>query len=382
MCCPEHWTCLSNALCYYGAENYLGRYSCTDQDWGSSCATFCIDDSKCRHERILPSVHADVRVTDGSAGGNQAVLQCDDGRYCCDGNRVSFNCCDNGSDRFDLPSNGSVATSMNTPESSNAATASSPQTSTFSTQTSASSSSDGVTAIVGPPVEASRTKATTTRSTTHVVTSVTSVTASSVVSYAGNSPTTVVITYVSTAISTPGPVSAASGPTQGASQSSKSHNIGEIVGLAVGIPVGVSGTTVSDKAPSDADALSGLQITLFAVRLAVFLIRRRRRHRLAQHENGGTAVTNANDKGSFDDSPNTPELAGGAHPSRPDHVRGPPEIDSRAVRPEAAEMNAEPRTPRNASWKPHSPSTKELVADPMVSHDGQGPYHRFAELPG
>ncbi len=42
-CCPENWDCLSNGLCSNKAANFLGRYSCTDDSWGSSCPDFCLD---------------------------------------------------------------------------------------------------------------------------------------------------------------------------------------------------------------------------------------------------------------------------------------------------------------------------------------------------
>lgn len=41
-CCPQGWQCLSNGLCYLENENYLGRYTCTDQTWQSSaCPQIC-----------------------------------------------------------------------------------------------------------------------------------------------------------------------------------------------------------------------------------------------------------------------------------------------------------------------------------------------------
>jgi hypothetical protein len=41
-CCPLRWTCLSNLLCALPEEGMLGRYSCTDSEWGSpNCPGFC-----------------------------------------------------------------------------------------------------------------------------------------------------------------------------------------------------------------------------------------------------------------------------------------------------------------------------------------------------
>lgn len=73
-CCPLNWQCLSNGLCWLETESFFGRYSCTDQAWQSaSCPQICTHNL--------------------TAGGNEAVRQCPDGRYCCDGDR-SFDCCD------------------------------------------------------------------------------------------------------------------------------------------------------------------------------------------------------------------------------------------------------------------------------------------------
>lgn len=40
-CCPLDWTCQPNGLCYLQNENYYGRYTCTDQDWGIGCPNIC-----------------------------------------------------------------------------------------------------------------------------------------------------------------------------------------------------------------------------------------------------------------------------------------------------------------------------------------------------
>ncbi|KAF2673329.1 hypothetical protein BT63DRAFT_410348 [Microthyrium microscopicum] len=74
-CCPLNWVCLNNGLCFDPVNDYFGRYSCTDQSWkGKGCPGFCQTDN-------------------GSGGGNQAVKECSTGQYCCNANRVSFDCC-------------------------------------------------------------------------------------------------------------------------------------------------------------------------------------------------------------------------------------------------------------------------------------------------
>ncbi|KAL1987143.1 hypothetical protein VTN96DRAFT_4749 [Rasamsonia emersonii] len=90
-CCPQGWQCLSNGLCYLENENYLGRYTCTDQTWQSSaCPQIC--------------------TYDNTAAGDEAILECSPGEYCCDTNRPDADnppkkgCCDTGAQRFSLPS--------------------------------------------------------------------------------------------------------------------------------------------------------------------------------------------------------------------------------------------------------------------------------------
>ena len=65
LCCPFNWECLSNGLCHDAASDQYDRRTCTDQTWQSAeCPDFCTY----------------------SEAGNEAILQCDDGRFCCDGN--------------------------------------------------------------------------------------------------------------------------------------------------------------------------------------------------------------------------------------------------------------------------------------------------------
>lgn len=66
LCCPLNWQCLSNGLCYDPSNDYYERRTCTDRSWESEdCPNFCTY----------------------SSGGNEAILLCSSGEYCCDGNR-------------------------------------------------------------------------------------------------------------------------------------------------------------------------------------------------------------------------------------------------------------------------------------------------------
>ncbi|KAI7170334.1 hypothetical protein KC352_g25079 [Hortaea werneckii] len=98
-CCPFQWECLSNGLCYLGNADYYGRYTCTDQSWSNStCPGLCTQGN--------------------TASGNEAILQCADGSWCCDGNR-SFDCCEDGdSVFFDLSDGTSIAYISSVPSAS------------------------------------------------------------------------------------------------------------------------------------------------------------------------------------------------------------------------------------------------------------------------
>ncbi|KIW07266.1 uncharacterized protein PV09_02121 [Verruconis gallopava] len=82
MCCPDKWQCLSNGICHYQPDNTWGRYSCTDKTWGGSCPSKCI-------RKV-------------SQQGNEAILQCSNGQWCCDTNHPELasmpgrSCCDAG----------------------------------------------------------------------------------------------------------------------------------------------------------------------------------------------------------------------------------------------------------------------------------------------
>ena len=88
ICCPLNWECMSNGLCYYPPDDFYGRYSCTDETWGA-CPDIC--------------------TYDYNAYGGEAILQCSNGKYCCDKDR-SFDCCTvDDTDYFPLPAGKSIA---------------------------------------------------------------------------------------------------------------------------------------------------------------------------------------------------------------------------------------------------------------------------------
>jgi hypothetical protein len=66
MCCPNEHTCLDNGICFNPSDQSFGRYSCVERPWGGSCPQNCW----------------------GTPGGNEAVVQCDDGSWCCNRDSV------------------------------------------------------------------------------------------------------------------------------------------------------------------------------------------------------------------------------------------------------------------------------------------------------
>lgn len=150
-CCPQNWECLNNGLCFHPSEQTIGRYSCTDKTWKSS---------------LCPKV---CTTSNGSNGGNQAVLQCSDGKYCCDGNR-SFDCCSDSNSEF-FQFDGKVAvmspmsnaqTQTSTPSnpttSTTGATSTTTQSSTVSSSTAVTSSSDTLNSASGSHTFATSTR--------------------------------------------------------------------------------------------------------------------------------------------------------------------------------------------------------------------------------
>lgn len=104
-CCPDQWQCESNGLCFLENEGYYGRYTCTDQTWqSSSCPQICT------HGMFRPVLgRTEMKLTedvDLTANGNEAVLECTSGSYCCDSNRPELSggtaCCEAGAPKFSL----------------------------------------------------------------------------------------------------------------------------------------------------------------------------------------------------------------------------------------------------------------------------------------
>ena len=104
-CCPDQWQCESNGLCFLENEGYYGRYTCTDQTWqSSSCPQICTHGIfRLMLARTEMKLTEDVDLT---ANGNEAVLECTSGSYCCDSNRPELSggtaCCEAGAPRSSL----------------------------------------------------------------------------------------------------------------------------------------------------------------------------------------------------------------------------------------------------------------------------------------
>ncbi|KAF2217555.1 hypothetical protein CERZMDRAFT_80282 [Cercospora zeae-maydis SCOH1-5] len=97
-CCPLGWECLSNGLCYLENEDYYGRYTCTDRSWGGDCPQYC--------------------TSNNTAAGNEAIMPCSDGSWCCDKNRdpTKPDCCDwDDKEEIDVPSFSTVTSITSTP---------------------------------------------------------------------------------------------------------------------------------------------------------------------------------------------------------------------------------------------------------------------------
>ncbi|EMC93618.1 hypothetical protein BAUCODRAFT_246983 [Baudoinia panamericana UAMH 10762] len=237
-CCPLNWACESNGLCYLGNADYYGRYTCTDQTWqASSCPGFCTQNN--------------------TAGGNEALLQCSDGSWCCDGNR-SFNCCDvaNGDNAsFSLPRGSQVAfissipsaSSVTSSKSSNSAASSS---TTMSTSKSFPSTARTTSSLTGYAARPSSTTASTTASSPASVQISASSTLMSSTQSSATSSSALVISSQSVATNTDGVattivlISTVSAPalpstaSPSAEASDPSHSrLDMIVGIAVGVPV-------------------------------------------------------------------------------------------------------------------------------------------------
>ncbi|KAK5167128.1 uncharacterized protein LTR77_007858 [Saxophila tyrrhenica] len=161
--------------------------------------------------------------------GAAAILQCSDGDWCCDGNRVAFNCCNVAdTDFFSLPSPSPIAFISNVPSPTSAKTVhNSPASQTDGTFVSSDSAESSPTSKSSPSSSSTTQGPTTSSAVTHTSTTT------------GKDGSASTVTQVVTVA----PAAA------GGDSSDKSSNhdddddedddssLGLIVGLAVGIPV-------------------------------------------------------------------------------------------------------------------------------------------------
>ncbi|TKA67759.1 hypothetical protein B0A55_08431 [Friedmanniomyces simplex] len=233
-CCPYQWECLSNGLCYLPTAAYYGRYTCTDATWqSSSCPQLCTEGN--------------------TAPGDEALLQCSDGSWCCDGDR-SFNCCTTAdTNYFLLPQGTSYASitsvpsptpvaspvSGNSPASTSLATPTTPGgSSQQQTSSSESDSSTTPSSSSAPSSASTASDSATSSSTASSKTSPTSLTGSSTVT--SDAVTTNTDGSVSTIVlysTVPAAAGSSGQPPKGLSHPSSSSHLGLIIGLAVGIPL-------------------------------------------------------------------------------------------------------------------------------------------------
>ncbi|KAK0943608.1 hypothetical protein LTR29_004779 [Friedmanniomyces endolithicus] len=237
-CCPYQWECLSNGLCYLPSANYYGRYTCTDATWqSSSCPQLCTEGN--------------------TAVGDEALLQCSDGSWCCDGDR-SFNCCTTANiNYFLLPQGTSYASitsvpsptpvaspvSSNAPPSTSLAIPTTPGGSSQQQSASSGSAPSTPTSATPQPSSASPSASSTVDSTSSPAaaasksnsaspTALSTAASTAVTTNTDGSQSTVVL--YSTVSAVPG---ASGQPSSGPSPSSSSTHLGLTIGLAVGIPV-------------------------------------------------------------------------------------------------------------------------------------------------
>ncbi|KAK4548369.1 hypothetical protein LTR36_010240 [Oleoguttula mirabilis] len=229
-CCPEQWECLSNGLCYNGKDDFYGRYTCTDETWQSgSCPQICTQGN--------------------TATGDEAMLQCADGSWCCDGNR-SFNCCTTADTSFlSLPQGNFVASILSIPSpSSVASTASSnlPASTSDATPTTPSSSAQAQTTSSSSTSAVSSTSTTSANSQTSPSTLSTASAGSPTSQQRSTTPATSTITSASMTTASDGVVStvfvvsvqsAAPSATSTNHAPDPSSHLGLVIGLAVGIPI-------------------------------------------------------------------------------------------------------------------------------------------------
>ncbi|MCJ1394996.1 hypothetical protein MMC18_007877 [Xylographa bjoerkii] len=232
-CCPLNWECLSNGLCYNPDPSlqWYGRYTCTDRTWQSSnCPQIC--------------------THNGTAGGNEAVLECSSGSYCCDANRPDIDnppqlgCCETSESFFSLP-DGNVISSIGnvpsvTPVGSNAppptsAPSSSPVSMTTSPPSSTPKPSSTPTPTTLTPATSPTTSPTPKSSTTPSSPSTSHLTETAIPLPLSSSTMT---SPSSPATTTPTSSESSTGAPSSTQAAAPSH-LAAVVGPAVGVPVGV-----------------------------------------------------------------------------------------------------------------------------------------------
>ncbi|KAH9825589.1 btb poz domain protein, partial [Teratosphaeria destructans] len=208
-CCPLNWDCLSNGLCYNPSQDFYGRYTCTDQTWQSSaCPQFC--------------AYAGAG-DDSPAAGDQALLQDDDGDWCCTkaspstrraprlADAAAPRPCTNQTDAvfFSLPAGTTVASiSTLVPTTSAPSVSNAPLSTTQGTPVSTAGDSPTTTTTSDSRPPSSTSPAASSRTTTSAQTSTI---ASSIVTTGRNGATTTIVTTstaappLPTAPSTPSP---------------------------------------------------------------------------------------------------------------------------------------------------------------------------------
>ncbi|KAI6843217.1 hypothetical protein KC340_g17186 [Hortaea werneckii] len=324
-CCPYQWECLSNGLCYLENADYYGRYTCTDQRWSNStCPGLCTQEN--------------------TASGNEAILQCVDGSWCCDGNR-SFDCCEEADAVFfDLPDGTSIAYISSIPPASSATSSSSEDTTEMTTSsplaskpTSFSStetpSEVAETSTTAQPSQTTPTTPTTSSSTSPSTTEAPSTITSQAITTGTNGAASTLY-IVSTVTPQPDPLST---PFENSSDDEPtSPDRALIIGIAVGLPT-----------------------ILLAIPLLAYLLWKRHRKSTNQRNQNGAPTTDYSSQGDLD------EKFGSQVGHLPPDGRA-PELDSYPV----AMVQRSPSGRK--SELEGSPSTTTTVSSPAISSLGGG----------
>ncbi|CAK1363249.1 unnamed protein product [Cercospora beticola] len=202
-CCPLNWECLSNGLCYLENADYYGRYTCTDRSWGGDCPQYC--------------------TSNNTAAGNEAIMWCPDGSWCCDKNRDPNKptCCDwDDKEEIDVPNFSTIASIASIPKSPSAVPA-------FTRDS---------TSAAKPTTSDDATKPSSSRQSTTTATSQPPSTITSRVTSSDSTGGTIIITSV--VVSQPKPTSTNSSSDDN-SPSRFSDNKGTIIGASIGAVLGV-----------------------------------------------------------------------------------------------------------------------------------------------